>query len=975
MLRRTLSLAFVVLALGSVARAQTIPSGGVSLVNVADIAVDGGFYGGTTTGGAVAARTIVPVTGQPFAQAARIDVMRPTGLFYDSAVTASTNRALAKDDVVLLHFFLRAIQTSDETGAVFCQVYAELNSSPYTKSVSQSASAGPEWVEYFIPFKVADAVASGQFGIKFGFGASARPQILEIAGAEAIWYGKSRTLEEMPRTSFRYEGRESDAAWRRDAARRIEQHRKGEYTVRVLNTDGLPVPDAQVRMKLRRHAFHFGSAWVASRIMDQAPLENQNYRTRLLELFNAGSPENDLKWQPWIGDWGAGYSRNQTLAALAWMKDTANFHLRGHVLVWPSTRNTPDSIASLITASDPSVPQRVLDRITDAVGATKDLVPEWDVLNEPYDNHDIMDRYGTAVMPTWFAKAAEIHPSAKLYINDYGILSGGGLNVAKQDAYAATTRYILDNGGPLHGMGFQGHFDAGPTGMSRVWSIIERYATEFPQLEFKITEFDVDTDDEELQADYLRDLLTLTFSHPKFTGFQVWGFWEGAHWKPRAAMIRQDFSEKPAAAIWRQLVLNDWQTDETRTTGADGRVRGRGFLGDYDITVTVGGVAVPATAVLDADGVVTDIVVTATVAGTPRITHEPVGATVAPGSPVTLTFEAAGLPAPTLTWYKDGVALPGTSATLSIASASAGDEATYHAEAVNSAGTARTRSVKVGVRAPDAREEKLINISTRGKVLGGNAVMIAGFYVEGGPKDVLLRGVGPRLGTLGVAGALADPRLELYRSSDNEKIGENLDWDPALAPVFSQVGAFGLGTDTKSSALRITLPPGGYTAQLGSEDGGTGIAIVEAYDVAAGEPLKLVNISTRGFVGTDSEILIGGFYVRGSVPQKVLIRGVGPRLAAFGVAGTLADPRLTVLEPVPGQPGVSRTIASNDDWCVGQDRTVIAAAAAQVFAFGLESFSRDACLLLSLEPGSYTVHLAGAPGTSGVALVEVYAVP
>jgi hypothetical protein len=263
-------------------------------------------------------------------------------------------------------------------------------------------------------------------------------------------------------------------------------------------------------------------------------------------------------------------------------------------------------------------------------------------------------------------------------------------------------------------------------------------------------------------------------------------------------------------------------------------------------------------------------------------------------------------------------------------------------------------------------------------VLGGSAVMIVGFYIDG-QRDVLLRGVGPRLTAFGVPGALANPRLEVYRTSDNQKIHENLDWDPALAPVFTQVGAFGLGTgataDTRSSALRVTLPAGGYTAQLGSEDGGTGIGIVEAYDVAAGEPLKLTNISTRGFVGQGDEILIGGFWVRGSVPQKVLVRGVGPRLAAFGVPGTLADPRVTVLEPVPGQPGVSRTIATNDDWCVGQDRVTIAAAAAQVFAFGLEPYSRDACLLLSLEPGSYTVHLAGAPGTTGVALVEVYAVP
>lgn len=959
---------------------QTIPSGGESLVGVADIATGGGFYSNTTSGGTVAARTIVAVSGQPFAQAAEIDVMNPTSQFWDSAVSASSTRALAKDDVVLLHFYMRAIETTDETGSVFAQVYAEGPGPNYTKSVSQNVSAGPAWMEFFIPFQVAEAVSSGQFGVKFGFGSAPRPQVLQIAGAEAIWYGTSRTLAEMPRTSIQYEGRAADAAWRSDAARRIEQYRKADYTIRVVNNAGLPVPDADVHVRLRRHAFQFGSAWVASRVVDQSTTDNQNYRAKLLELFNAGSPENDLKWGPWIGDWGAGFSRTQTLNALTWLKDTAQFHLRGHVLVWPSTRNTPTSIASLITAHDPSLPQVVLDHIAEEVSATADLVPEWDVLNEPYDNHDIMDIYGRSLMADWFAEAALHNPTAELFINDYGILSGGGLNVAKHDAYIATIHEILDDGGPLTGVGFQGHFDGSPTGISKVWSILQRFSTEFPDLKFKVTEYDVDSDDEELQADYLRDLLTLVFSHPQFTGFQLWGFWEGAHWKPRAAMIRSNWEEKPAAAAWRSLVLDQWQTDETRTTGSDGRVRGRGFLGDYDITVSVGGTTVPVTSVIDADGLVQEVTVDVPLDGTPRVTHELIGTTVTPGAEAVLQFEAAGAPAPTITWFKNGVAIGGAGdPALTIASAAGSDEATYYAEITNGLGTVRTRSVKLGVRAPEDRTEKLVNISTRGRVMGGDAIMIAGFVIEGGSKDVLLRAVGPRLGIYGVTGPLADPAITLYRSSDNSVVTSNQNWDPALAPVFAQVGAFPLTDDdpdvpddTTSAALRQTLAAGVYTVHMTSEDGSTGVGLVEAYDVALGEPLKLVNISTRGFVGTGDDVLIAGFVVRGQVPQRVLIRGIGPQLARFGVSDTLTDPRLTLFEPA-GQG--SRVIATNDDWCAGNDRATLEAAAAQVGAYALEPYSPDACLVLSLEPGTYTVHLSGAPGLTGVGMVEVYAMP
>ena len=132
----------------------------------------------------------------------------------------------------------------------------------------------------------------------------------------------------------------------------------------------------------------------------------------------------------------------------------------------------------------------------------------------------------------------------------------------------------------------------------------------------------------------------------------------------------------------------------------------------------------------------------------------------------------------------------------------------------------------------------------------------------------------------------------------------------------------------------------------------------------------LFNLITGHLRPTSGTVALEGRDVTGIAPHRLCALGVGRSFQRSNIF-----PRLTVLEPVPGQPGVSRVIASNDDWCVGQDRATIAAAAAQVYAFGLEPYSRDACLLLSLEPGSYTVHLAGAPGSSGVALVEVYALP
>jgi len=110
-------------------------------------------------------------------------------------------------------------------------------------------------------------------------------------------------------------------------------------------------------------------------------------------------------------------------------------------------------------------------------------------------------------------------------------------------------------------------------------------------LPIQITEFDVNTQDEELQADYTRDFLIACFSHPSVTGFTMWGFWEGAHWKSDAAMFRRDWSPKPNAAVWRELVTKQWTTDVTQKTKSDGKLQSRGYLGTYEIIITAKGKA------------------------------------------------------------------------------------------------------------------------------------------------------------------------------------------------------------------------------------------------------------------------------------------------------------------------------------------------------------------------------------------------
>jgi hypothetical protein len=266
---------------------------------------------------------------------------------------------------------------------------------------------------------------------------------------------------------------------------------------------------------------------------------------------------------------------------------------------------------------------------------------------------------------------------------------------------------------------------------------------------------------------------------------------------------------------------------------------------------------------------------------------------------------------------------------------------------------------------PTAGGSYLANLSVRTAAGSGAQTLIVGFAVSGGSKPLLVRGVGPALSAFGVGGVLADPRLDLFRSGNTAAIASNDNWDASAAATFNAVGAFALTNGSRDAALVTTLDAGSYTAQVGSTGGATGITLVELYDAAAGNGAKLSNVSARSQVGTGAEILVAGFNIAGTGPRTLLIRAVGPGLSPFGVTGVLADPKLELFRA-----NATAAFASNDNW-----ESSAAATFTQVGAFNLPAGSRDAVLLVTLEPGSYTAQVSGVGGTTGVALVEVYDVP
>ncbi len=281
-----------------------------------------------------------------------------------------------------------------------------------------------------------------------------------------------------------------------------------------------------------------------------------------------------------------------------------------------------------------------------------------------------------------------------------------------------------------------------------------------------------------------------------------------------------------------------------------------------------------------------------------------------------------------------------------------------------------------GLRQDVASTDRFADISTRCRVRGDTDTLIAGFVLGGdAPRTVLVRAVGPTLATFGIVNPLARPRLTLYHETEPILVAEDWgEWSQAVTDAANSIGAFPLVAGSSDAAVVATLAPGNYSAMVSGRTPDSGVALVEVYDTGqtegAVEP-RLVNLSSRGQVGTADDTVIAGFVIRGNTSKRVLIRGIGPALASFGIANPLADPVLT-LRTGP------TLIAKNDDWGTTTGDTTVAgvrAAAKQVGAFDVPDGSKDAALLINLRPGSYTAELAGKLGATGVALVEVYDAP
>lgn len=253
------------------------------------------------------------------------------------------------------------------------------------------------------------------------------------------------------------------------------------------------------------------------------------------------------------------------------------------------------------------------------------------------------------------------------------------------------------------------------------------------------------------------------------------------------------------------------------------------------------------------------------------------------------------------------------------------------------------------------------NISTRLQVGTSDNVLIAGFIIQGptgSTKQVLVRGIGPSLTGFGIAKPLANPTLELH-DADGALIATNDNWkDTQQAEIMATQLA---PTNDLESALIRTLPPGAYTVIISGVGDGSGIGLAEVYDVDQASTASTVNISTRGLVELDDNVMIGGIVITGVDPVKIVARAIGPSLGNFGVAGFLLDPTLELHD-------TNGNVTSNDNWRDTQEDELLADQLAP-------SDDRESAIAATLLPGAYTAIISGKNNTSGVALIEFYQLP
>ncbi|MEL6651939.1 MAG: endo-1,4-beta-xylanase, partial [Bacteroidota bacterium] len=514
---------------------------------------------------------------------------------WDAGWNIRNTSAVQSGDVVLMVFNIRSVGGEGKVN-----FFVE-NASTFSKEVILTLPVGQDWRQYLVPFQSGSTY--GANGLSCGFHFAFQAQTIEVGGFTAINYQNSASLSMMPyqvNNEF-YGGWEDNAPWRAEAASRIDSFRKAELLLSIKDTNGDPVPNAGVAVKMLRHEFAFGSAITANRLPGNND-QNIIYYNKILDLdgqghgFNWVVFENDMKWPAWEDEWFV--NKSELVNAVSWLREN-DIKIRGHNLIWPGSTNLPGDINNNLNDL-PYIQNRInthLSTILNYPGIAGEI-EEWDVINETVTNTTLADAFaGNPGYPTGRELYADIFQQTRnedsltgLWLNDFVTLTLS--NEAGSPAYEELKQHLgeIVNSAPIDGIGFQGHIGGFPNGIPSVLATYDDFYQAYG-LKAKVTEFDLPSIvNEELAADYLVDFMTATFSHESMDGFLFWNFWDGSTWlNPAANLFRQDWSLSQPGEAFIELVFDEWWTDELVFTQNDGQASVKGFKGLYEISYVCNG--------------------------------------------------------------------------------------------------------------------------------------------------------------------------------------------------------------------------------------------------------------------------------------------------------------------------------------------------------------------------------------------------
>lgn len=563
--------------------------------------------------GDVASGKWVEIEGMPFSEAYRLDYAAEPKSTKELQVILPIQKAFQKGEAVLLSFWVRRPKSSGEPGPAALYVQAGAGKKRYEFKFSPFR----KWEQHVRAFEAPADFDPKKGNLSFHMGA-AGPAI-EVAGLRLVNYGPDVDIETLPESKVTYKGRDPNAQWRKDALARIEKIRKADLAIEVVDAQGNPVKGAEVKVEMQWHAFRFGNT-VNSHLLgageEEFPYskkrngqefvttweEAKKYREVVRDHFNAVTFESELRPHVWKGltrDSATSKERYDILmkGAIPWLQKN-EIDIRGHYLSWGAM---DFNAMEKEYVGNPEAHRKWLwDHMADVLPKTEGIVSEWDTINHivAWGKHTYEKEYGgLEILAEIMEEARRVAPDATHAINEGKILPEG----YKREPYKRVIRFLNEQGQAPDTVGFMAHF--GLTSLTPPEELLEVY-DDFAEIapKLQLSEFDVEAgDDEGLQADYYRDVMLATFSHPNFNAIVQWGFWENAHWKPDAALWRKDWSLKPAGNVFVDLTTKKWWTNEVVRTNDEGSCEVRGFLGEYKVIVTRGGKTVEVATKIDGD--------------------------------------------------------------------------------------------------------------------------------------------------------------------------------------------------------------------------------------------------------------------------------------------------------------------------------------------------------------------------------------